>query len=216
MVQVAINRIQVQPGSRILLDAIDWQNFETILDELGDRRNTRIAYCEGTLEIMAPLPEHEIDKVLLGDLVKILLDELNLNWISLGSTTFKQELMRAGIEPDDCFYIQNADRMVGKTRLDLDRDPAPDLAIEIDVTSRTQISAYLALRVPEVWCYSRGQLLIYLYENGDYIQSQDSAIFAGYSVRQVLPGYLARSQTQLMSDVRRDFRAWIRKQIGTI
>ncbi len=89
MVQVFVERIQVQPGSRVLLEALDWQQFEEILVDLGDRRNTRIAYSEGTLEIMAPLPEHETEKVLLGDLVKILLDELDRDWISLGSTTFK-------------------------------------------------------------------------------------------------------------------------------
>jgi len=31
----------------------------------------------------------------------------------------KQQLMAVGIEPDDCFYIQNCARMVGRERLDL-------------------------------------------------------------------------------------------------
>jgi Uma2 family endonuclease len=213
MVQVSVERIQVQPGSRVLLEAVNWQHFEEILVALGDRRNTRIAYSEGTLEIMAPLPEHETDKVLLGDLVKILLDAFDRDWISLGSTTFKQELMRAGIEPDDCFYIQNAGRMVGKKRLDLSLDPPPDLAIEIDVTSKTQISAYLALQVPELWCYSGGKLAIHVYQNGQYVAVQDSPTLPGLDLQTLLPQYLARADQQVMSEVRRAFRDWVRSQL---
>lgn len=94
---------------------MSWQVFEAILNELGEHRGSRVAYSQGTLEIMAPLPEHELSKVIIGDLVKALLDELNLNWESLGSTTFKRK--GAGIEPDDCFYIQNYKLMIGKDKI---------------------------------------------------------------------------------------------------
>ena len=83
------------------------------------------------------MPEHEKAKVIIGDLLKILLDELEIDWEPFGSTTFKRQDMMAGIEPDDCFYIQNAARMIGRESLDLTVDPPPDLAIEIDVTSKT-------------------------------------------------------------------------------
>jgi Uma2 family endonuclease len=43
--------------------------------------------------------------------------------------------------------------MVAKRRLNLAIDPPPDLSIEIDVTSFTQLKAYEALRVRELWCY---------------------------------------------------------------
>ena len=42
--------------------------------------------------------------------------------------------MNQGIEPDQCFYIQNESKIRGKKRLDLQKDPPPDLALEIDVT----------------------------------------------------------------------------------
>jgi Uma2 family endonuclease len=71
------------------------------------------------LEIVSPLPEHAKAKVVMSDLIKILLDELDIPWESLGSTTFRREEMAAGIEPDDCFYIQHQDVMVGKDRIDL-------------------------------------------------------------------------------------------------
>ena len=55
------------------------------------------------------------------------------------------EEMAAGIEPDDCFYIQHQAEMVGKDRIDLTVDPPPDLVLEIDVTSTTALQAYEAL-----------------------------------------------------------------------
>ena len=90
----------------MLLEDISWQEFEAILNELGEHRSSRVVYRQGTLEIMVPLPQHERAKVIIGDLVKILLNELDLNWESFGSTTFKHEEMTAGVEPDDCFYIE--------------------------------------------------------------------------------------------------------------
>ncbi|HYX14452.1 MAG TPA: Uma2 family endonuclease, partial [Nostoc sp.] len=114
MVTLQLKQIRVPPGQRIILEDVSWQVFEAILNELGEHRRSRVAYSQGTLEIMAPLPEHERCKVIIGDLVKALLDELDLNWESLGSTTFKRKDISAGIEPDDCFYIQNYKLMIGK------------------------------------------------------------------------------------------------------
>ena len=137
-VKIAIAQIQVAPGQRLILENISWQEFEEILEDLGEHRHSHIAYYRRVLEFRMPLPGHERAKVLIGDLLKIILDELGLEWESLGSTTFKSQVMQAGIEPDDCFYIQNYQAMIGKQRLDLTIDPVPDLAIEIDFTSVTQ------------------------------------------------------------------------------
>ena len=135
-----LNQITVPPGHRVLLSNVSWQEFEAILKDLGEHRSSRVAYDKGTLEIMTPLPEHETNKVLIGDLVKILLEELDIKFWPLGSTTFKNEEMVKGIEPDDCFYIQNEAAVRGKKRLNLTVDPPPDLVLEIDVTSRTHPS----------------------------------------------------------------------------
>ncbi len=57
-----LERIQVPPGKHIILENVSWQEFESILEDLGERRNSRIAYNQGFLEIMTPLPEHEYSK----------------------------------------------------------------------------------------------------------------------------------------------------------
>jgi Uma2 family endonuclease len=152
---LSVKRIEVPPGQRVLLRDVTWQEFETILDELGEHRAARIAYDKGVLEIMAPLPEHEDNKEIISDLVKALLEELDIEFRSLGSTTFKKESMAQGIEPDQCFYIKNESKIRGKKRLDLKQDPPPDLALEIDVTSLTHASIYEALKVPELWRFDK-------------------------------------------------------------
>jgi len=173
MVTLQLKQIRVPPGDRVILEDISWQEFETILIELGEHRGSRVAYNQGSLEIMVPLPEHEKAKVIIGDLVKILLDELDLGLEPLGSTTFKREDMAAGVEPNDCFYIQNYKLMIGKERIDLSVDPPPDLAIEIDVTSKTKLTAYQALQVPEIWRYEDGVLEINLLQGDGYIKSEN-------------------------------------------
>jgi Uma2 family endonuclease len=68
----------------ILIRDVSWQMFEKILEELGETRAARVCYSQGMLEIMRPLAEHEDDKVIIGDLVKALLEELDLEFRSLG------------------------------------------------------------------------------------------------------------------------------------
>ncbi len=75
-VKIAIAQIQVAPGQRLILENISWQEFEEILDDLGEHRHSHIAYYRGIFEFRMPLPGHERAKVLIGDLLKIILDEL--------------------------------------------------------------------------------------------------------------------------------------------
>ncbi|MBE9011532.1 Uma2 family endonuclease [Pseudanabaenaceae cyanobacterium LEGE 13415] len=210
-----LKRIAVPPGQRVLLQDVSWQEFERILEELGDRRSTRIAYENGILEIMTPLPEHEANKEITGDLVKALLEELDLEFLTLGSTTFKNQQMMTGIEPDQCFYIQNEAKVRGKNRLDLSIDPPPDLVIEIDLTSRTHPSIYQALGVPELWRFEKGQLQINVLRNGQYEVSERSEIFAMFSIAQVIPYYREQSRTIGRNATLKSFRQWVRQQISS-
>jgi Uma2 family endonuclease len=158
MVTLQLRQLDIPPGHRVLLHQVSWQEFESILAELGEHRSTRLSYSQGILEIVAPLPEHEKAKVTIADLLKVLLDEFDMDWESLGSTTFRRAEMQAGIEPNDCFYIRNHALMIGREHIDLSADPPPDLAIEIDITSKTKLNAYEALKVPEIWRYQNRTL----------------------------------------------------------
>ncbi|WP_375339955.1 Uma2 family endonuclease [Okeania sp. KiyG1] len=110
---------------------------------------------------------------------------------SFASTTFKKE-GAAGVEPDASFYIQNYQKIIGIRRLQSD-DPPPDLAIEIDLTSKTTIDAYEDIAVPELWIYDNGKLTIYLLRNGKYFLSNISAIFPEIPITQIVPNIVERA-----------------------
>lgn len=159
-----------------------------------------------------PLPEHEIDKELIGDMVKILLEELEIDCECFGSTTFKREDMDQGIEPDQSFYVQNYIQMIGKRRIDLTTDPPPDLAIEVDVTSKTQLDAYKALGVPELWRFEAGRLRISVLQNGQYIDSEISPTFPEMPpetpIVAIFSQFVQQSLVEGRSATLRAFRRW--------
>jgi Uma2 family endonuclease len=213
VVQLQLKQLELTPGQRIVLRDVDWEQFEDILEELGEHRGSRLAYFKGTLEIVAPLPKHEQAKVVISYLLTALLDELDMDWESLGSTTFKRKEMQVGIEPDDCFYIQNHILMIGRERIDLSVDPPPDLALEIDVTSKTQLSAYEALRVPEIWRYENGKLQINLLQDSQYVESQTSLTFSDFPVIEGISRFLEMSRTSGTRPALKAFRQWVREQL---
>jgi Uma2 family endonuclease len=211
--QVAIEKIVVKPGQQLLLRDISWSDFEEILADLGEHRGSRISYSNGALEIMVPLPEHEKHKEIIGDLIKILLDHLEIDFESLASTTFKSESMNQALEADACFYIQNHQAVIGKDRLDLTVDPPPDLAIEIDITNRTQLDNYLLLKVPELWRYSQKGLRIYLLQNQQYIESTTSPNFPHLPIIELIESYTKQAQAEGRSKAVRAFKQWIQANI---
>ncbi|NET61367.1 MAG: Uma2 family endonuclease [Symploca sp. SIO2E6] len=186
-----VSQITLEPGSTVSIPNVNWQEFESILAELGEKRAARIAYSYSTLEIMVPLPEHEKPKELISDFVKILLKVKGRQYEPFGSTTFKQE-GAAGVEPDACFYIQNCQQMIGRRRIE-PNDPPPDLAIESDLTSKTKLDAYLFIGVPEIWVYDRGRLKIYLLREGKYITSDTSPNFPDIPITKMIPAAIESS-----------------------
>ncbi len=179
-----VSQMRLAPGSTVNIEDISWEEFESILQELGEKRSLRVAYSKSTLEIMVPLPEHEKSKDLISDIVKILLKIAGKSYEPFGSTTFKRENI-AGVEPDACFYIQNYQRMIGRRKLE-PNDPPPDLAIETDVTSKTTLDAYEAIAVPELWIYDSKRLRIYLLRDGHYIESDNSPNFPNIPLTKII------------------------------
>ncbi|MBO1053479.1 MAG: Uma2 family endonuclease [Dolichospermum sp. DET73] len=210
-----LQQIIVNPGQQMLLKDISWQQLEKILEEMGEKRAARISYSDGWLEIMVPLPEHEKDKELLGDLVKILLEILQIDFEPFGSTTLKNKRMQQAVEPDTSFYIQNQGAVIGKNRIDLNIDPPPDLAIEIDITSRTRFDNYAILGVPELWRYQQQGLEIFLLQEGKYIKSQSSPNFPNIPIIELVNEYVRQCLTIGRSQAMRSFRSWVKDNLYT-
>lgn len=216
MVTLQLRQIRVSPGQSVDLEDVDWHEFEMILAELGDRRNTRIAYTNRVLTIVAPLYEHESSKVMLGDLVKVLLEELDVNYAAAGSTTLKRQDLGKGAEPDDSFYIESCEQVLGKKKIDLNIDPPPDLAIEIDLTSKTQIGIYEALGVPELWRFDSGQLRIDVLRDGKYVQVKKSRIFPDWPVAELARTYIGKAIAAGQGVATKELRKWVRNRLKAL
>ncbi len=209
-----LRQLRIQPGQQLLLSDVSWQQFENILTELGEHRAARLSYSHGFLEIMVPLPEHEKAKEMIGDLVKILLEARQIAFESLGSTTLKNERMTQAVEPDACFYIQNQAAVIGKNRLNMSVDPPPDLAIEIDLTSRTQLDNYQILGVPELWRYGKQGLQINVLQGGKYVESNFSPTFPDIpTIIELVNQCVQQSQVSGRTQAIQAFRNWIRNNI---
>lgn len=208
-----LRQLRIQPGQQLLLEDVSWQQLENILAELGEGRAARLSYSNGILEIMVPLPEHEKNKEIIGDMIKILLSERGINYDALGSTTLKNERMTQAVESDACFYIQNQAAVIGKNRLDMIVDPPPDLAIEIDLTARTQLDNYQILGVPELWRYTRQGLQINVLQGGQYIESDSSPTFPDIPIIELINRYVQQNQVSGTSQAIQAFRNWLRENI---
>ncbi|NEP56494.1 MAG: Uma2 family endonuclease [Symploca sp. SIO2G7] len=204
-VKIPIKAIQFNPGSSATINNLTWQEFETILDELGEQRRVRLTYYQGNLEIMSPLAIHERPHRIITDIVKAILDAQGQDWEDFGSTTFKRPEI-AGVEPDTCLYIQNASQMQGCTHIDLDIHPPPDLAIESDVTSKTTLEVYAAIGVPEVWIYRQQQLKIYSFVDGSYQEQSISPTFPNFPLTTLIPQLVQQAINQGTSRMLREFR----------
>ncbi len=200
------------PDEIINLSGISWQTYETLLEELRDRR-LRLTYNRGNLEIMAPSPEHERFKKLTGRFIETIAEEMSVRIEPLGSTTFKRPKL-SGAEPDECFYIDNIDLVRGKKRLDLTADPAPDLVLEIDITNSSQnrLQVYGDLGVAEVWIYDGKSLVIHQLDNGSDIIAQTSRFFPNLPIPEIA-GFLQQAETIEYLELIKAFRQWVRSQI---
>ena len=100
-------------GSTLLLHDVGWVEYEELLAQLSDSHRFRLSYDRGTLEIMTPSSRHESLKSLFAHLPAVLTEELSLNLVGLGSTTFRLPEAVRGTEPDDCYYIQGRAKSKG-------------------------------------------------------------------------------------------------------
>jgi Uma2 family endonuclease len=196
-------------ADRVVLHDICWEQFESLLTTLGDKRAARIAYDYGVLEIMTPLPEHEYYKQVITTAIEDIAEVLEQNYECYGSTTWKRKIQEVGVEPDNCFYFQNEARVRGKLQFDLNSDLPPDLVLEIDLTNKSlnRFPIYARLGVPEIWTYDQGQLTIYQLQEETYQIVSTSSIFPALPIQE-LPRILEQNQTQGRLTLRKAVREW--------
>jgi Uma2 family endonuclease len=151
--------VKSETAPHIRLRGVGWSGYEKILEALAEV-HVRVSYDRGDVELMSPLPIHEAVKVWINQFITIVSMELDIPFKCMGSTTIRRRDVDRGLEPDECFYFASASNVGDWCMLDLNRDPPPDLALEVEITRSfvDRMGIYAALGVPEVWRFE-GELL---------------------------------------------------------
>lgn len=201
------------PDSELVLHGQTWEDYERLLDAFVDPAGLHIAFDGETLQIMTVSIAHEKYVRLLERLISALSLRLGIEVESCGSATIKLSEVMKGLEPDACYYVQNADAVGGRSEIDFSVDPMPDIAVEIDLhnVSLNKLSIYSSLGFPEVWRYFRGGFEFYKLEKGKYIRVEKSVALPMLSA-DLLAAFLNRGNDEKQTAILHDFEIWVNEQ----
>ncbi|MDQ3256327.1 MAG: Uma2 family endonuclease [Acidobacteriota bacterium] len=202
-------------GSFVVLPDVNWNEYEDLLEQIGESRGVRTSYCDGKLQIMVVSSKHEKYAWFIGRLISTLSLRLRINILFFGAPTMRKEKRRKGLEPDACFYVQSAPLIGNRIQIDFTTDPPPDIAVEIDIHhgSISKFPIYAALGVGEVWRYDGEQLQIHLLKKDAYVpatESQAVPMLTG----DILTNYLARLREEGEMQSLVAFDEWLQTQAG--
>lgn len=175
---------------------INWSQYEEITQYFAERSHYRTSYLEGTLQIMSPGRNHEIIKKHIGNLLEAYLQELEIDYYPLGSTTFRLQQKQAGKEPDESYCFE--------TEKDF-----PDLAIEVVFYSGgiDSLKIYKRLQVREVWFWQNERLEIYCLRDNEYSKVNYSKVLPDFNI-ELLTKYIYQPNIRLAI---KEFRQKLRK-----
>jgi Uma2 family endonuclease len=201
----------IKADSRVVLRDVSFDTYRCLLDNYKDQNAPRLTYDRGTLEIMSPLTRrHEEANRTLAKIVETVLDTWEWDYVNIGSTTFQRADVERGFEPDTGFYVANSASVAGKDEIDLaGGDPAPDLIIEIDVTSPSlpRMPIYSAFGVGELWQCVSGVVRIATLDNGSYGTVAESKALPSITPA-LLTDWLAASKSTRRSHWVRALQDW--------
>jgi len=167
----------LEQQAAVILSNVAWKTYCQLVEEAMDIIvNPRFFYDEGNLLIMSVSPEHEYYNRIIASLIDALAEQFGKNWLALGSTTYTKDDIEKGFEPDSCFYFTNEEKMRGVKRLDMSVHPAPDLIVEVDITSLSTFRQHIfaAFGVPEIWRFDGERIEILKLEDKKYIPVKNS------------------------------------------
>jgi Uma2 family endonuclease len=156
---------------RFVLDDIAWQQYETLRSTLDSVPGLRLTYFQGCLEFFMPSPEHEQLKSILGRLIELFSIETNTRLYACGSTTYRKQAKKRGLEADESYCINQLKEF-------------PDLAIEVTLTSGgiDKLEVYKGLEIPEVWFWEGETLRLYRFQDGEYQQVSCSVVLPNLEI----------------------------------
>lgn len=199
-------------GAFLRLQNVGWDDYEHLLSQMNAHPGHRVTYNRGRLIIVSPSNEHEEYKGTIYSLIRFLAFELGIDLETRGQSTFKSKLLKKGAEPDECFYVQNASRIIGKRKINLDTDPPPDVVVEIDTTNDPldKFHVYAALGVPEIWRYDGERMKFYRLVGEGYQTIEHSLAFPTLAA-ETLARFVELSKAEGQTAALKAFRAELRR-----
>jgi Uma2 family endonuclease len=141
---VSVGKAAGESGERrFLLRGVPWWTYVAMRDAL-DHTGVRMTYLEGELELMSPSDLHMESKSIIGRLLEVWAEEMDIDLRAFGSTTFRREAKERGLEPDECYTLGPKEP-----------DGVPHIAVEVIVENPLidKLGVYAGLGVPEAWVW---------------------------------------------------------------
>ena len=201
------------PSAVVTFHDVSWEEYEQLIEELGEAPGRRVSYNDGTLNIMTLSSEHERYSDFLKRLVGHVSFRLGVNICSFGSATMRKQARKKGSEPDGCYYVQSAPLIGNKMHIDFAADPPPDIVFEVDIhhDSLGKFPIYAALGVPEIWRYDGQVLTIHHLREDQYVGVENSLALPVLSARS-LTDFLARLSKDGESQTLVAFDEWLQSR----
>ncbi len=163
----------MQPsGGAVILHNASWETLEKLDVDLADT-GARLTFLDECLAIMAPLSEfHEESKKTLAQILEVYMRLNNIRFYGRGSTTIGIKALGARKEPDESYCLG-------------ERQPTPDLALEITATSGgiDVLEIYRRIGVAEVWFWEDGVILVYCLRDAGYELVSQSELLPELDIR---------------------------------
>ncbi|MEO1297603.1 MAG: Uma2 family endonuclease [Cyanobacteria bacterium J06636_16] len=193
----------------VVFHYLNWQRYQAIRHALSESRNICLTYTQGILEITRPLEDPEFAVRLIELFIRVLVVESGMKLKTMGSTTLERAILDRASEPDNAYYIQNQPLVAGRN-VDLEKDPPPDLIVEIDITHTDidKLKLYAGMGIPEFWRYNGETWQIYQLQGNAYQEVDSSPTFLAVPKSQL---FLAQAkQDEVEAEL--SLRAWVRSQ----
>ena len=211
---------QLPEAASVTFHDVSWDEYEELLEQVGEAPGLRISYDNGSLCVMTISSEHEKYASFINSLTTAIKLRLRIDILAFGSATMRKRKRKKGNEPDACFYVQTASLIGNRIHLDFETDPPPDIAVEIDVhhDSRSKFPIYSALGVPEIWRYDGQEMSIYhLAKDAGEIEA---SLYVEQDTSAALPMLTAQLLTEMIERMRTDgelnallaFDEWLQSQ----
>ena len=199
-------------GSVLVVNDFSWEEYELLLQDLDERRNPRLSYDCGRLEVVSTSSHHDRSGWFIDKLIWEFCALRGLTLLGCGHATWKSKQAAKGAEGDLSYYVANEPRVRRKHNITLESDPPPDVVVEIDLTtdSSRKLSIYAGLGVPEVWRYDGHSYHFYRLTDGKYTEVPSSRCLPGLSSPLLLEA-LASRDTLAPVEVVKVFRRLLKK-----